>query len=267
VRIRRRFADLDREKTNRSEVKNCTPFSTLTSPITVFSFDYCSQHYSSMLYLPNLLFTVPTPPTLRTMADSSMSVLSEQTAPTPPSTSVPVVAGSSHLGGTFQKQSSKTTIWKHFVGLCADPEKVQCVHCQAFFVYKDGCTSTITRHFRDAHYQLHKVESEAIADKKRKAQALEEANGVGNFFTSGVTIYPKRVLKWFCRTFQPLRSVENLEFREMQDSLNTRAPKIGNQGMKDMIRAKYSEVKIVMHEMLEGQYVALTSDAWTSIAH
>jgi hypothetical protein len=155
-------------------------------------------------------------------------------------------------------------LWSHFWCLADDPAHVQCKHCSELLGFVNGSTSALGKHFENKHVDLFRVEANSISKQKRASVAT----GIGAYLTGGTKAYPLAVLKFVVMTQQPLTIVENEYFREMQGELNTRKDtEMGSERLKGMLHKKYSDIKIGINEMLTGEYVAITTDSWTSIAN
>jgi hypothetical protein len=78
--------------------------------------------------------------------------------------------------------------------------------------------------------------------------------------------YQECLVKWIIDSHQPLSVVEKDSFYAMVNSLNKKAPVIGFDKIQTIMSNKYYDTMHAVMETLKGKDVALTTDAWTSVA-
>ncbi len=149
-----------------------------------------------------------------------------------------------------------------------------CLLCNNDVNYgKTHSTSCLEKHMRSKHQQEFKaIMSDRVAKKLRLAECEKENDRITvtqvklTDYMDNTAKYPDCLMKWIYSTFQPLSIVENDSFRNMIDSLNKKAPIIGKDKLRSMLSTHYSEVLHRITSILKGKYVALTTNAWTSIS-
>ena len=111
-------------------------------------------------------------------------------------------------------------------------------------------------------------------EQANKRLKLREANVTStgiqqkltNFMESSSVEYEECLLHWMIDSYQPLYAVQKDSFRKLSHSLNRKAPVIGEDKVRSLLSMKYFETQQDISKILKGKNVALTTDAWTSIA-
>jgi hypothetical protein len=78
--------------------------------------------------------------------------------------------------------------------------------------------------------------------------------------------YQECLVKWMIDSYQPLSAVEKDSFRAMVNCLNRKAPAIGYDKIRTLMSNKFYDTMRAVTDILKEKDVALTTDAWTSIA-
>jgi len=87
-----------------------------------------------------------------------------------------------------------------------------------------------------------------------------------SFIESSNMEYQECLLDWMVSSYQPFSAIQNDSFRKMVHSLNKKAPVIGEDKIRSLMSMKYFETMQSITKIVKGKDVALTTDAWTSIA-
>ena len=115
----------------------------------------------------------------------------------------------------------------------------------------------LERHLKHLHNE--------VLVEKRVALAVDQKQG--KCITSFYKKHPKfeeTYLKWAVHTFQPLNTIEGDRFRAMCKSLSEDAPEMtANKVMQSLLQVEQN-IKQKFRKMLEGQYLSITLDHWTS---
>jgi len=110
------------------------------------------------------------------------------------------------------------------------------------------------------------------ADKRLKVHAeisistsLQKQQKLSNYMEKADD-YQECLVKWMIDSYQPLSAVEKDSFRAMVYCLNRKAPVIGYDKIRTLLSNKYFDTMHAVTKILKGKDIALTTDAWTSIA-
>jgi hypothetical protein len=68
-------------------------------------------------------------------------------------------------------------------------------------------------------------------------------------------------------TYQPLRCVEDKNFRAVCQSLNPKAPILTSDKLKSLISVEYHVAELKLRNILKSRYFVLTTDGWASLNH
>jgi hypothetical protein len=111
------------------------------------------------------------------------------------------------------------------------------------------------------HLQRHlKQFQNEIMVEKRIALAVE---CITSFYKKHPD-FEETYLKWAVHTFQPLNTIEGERYRAMCKSLSLDAPEMtANKVMNSLLQIE-QDIKQQFRKKLEGQYISMTLDHWTS---
>jgi len=180
-------------------------------------------------------------------------------------------------GGTLKRNANatKNEVWQFFQ--VYNEKKFQthvfCVLCKSDVSYgKTHSTSNLEKHIQ----RHHKTEFANImkdrAEKRLKVHAeisistnLQKQQKLSSYIERADD-YQECLVKWMIDSYQPLSAVEKDSFRAMVNCLNKKAPVIGFDKIRTLMSNKYFDTMHAVTKILKGKDVALTTDAWTSIA-
>ena len=162
-------------------------------------------------------------------------------------------------GVLCRKVNAKANAWKHFKFFAHANNIVKCDHCIAEFQTKDGSTTSMNSHLKNKHPEIGTDEKVAFAKANMNQTKINFATKRTSFDT-----YPDKALDWMIYDYMPLSAVETGPFRAMQKSLRSDAPDLSNKRMKDMLKDKAVNCRVILDDLLSKQAIALTTDAWTS---
>ncbi len=167
----------------------------------------------------------------------------------------------------------RSWVWNHFKPIMTNKEHASCVLCSENIFYGSSrSTGMLEHHIQRRHPKVHsdmlKAHSQEwlakIGNGEDGATELTQSSMSG--FVVACPTFESCLLKWMIKTYQPLRSCKSDEFRMMCKALKRRSPTIGSNWLSQWLKMEYHEVQAKLIVILKGQYFALTTDAWTSIA-
>lgn len=119
------------------------------------------------------------------------------------------------------------------------------------------------------HLERHlKYMHNEILVEKRKVLAANQVQGksITSYFPKHPD-FEEKYLRWAVHTYQPINTIEGDKFRDMCRSLSVDAPIISKVKVVSRLLQVEQNVKYLFRKALEGQYVAITLDHWTSNAN
>ena len=177
-------------------------------------------------------------------------------------------------GGTVKRNiQGKNEVWEFFQIYNEKKFKSHafCILCKSDVNYgKTHSTSNLEKHIQ----RHHKKEYENImcerANKRFKCREAENiSTGIQQKLTpfmDSVGVYEECLLDWMIDSYQPLSAVQKDSFRKLTHFLYRKAPIIGEDRIRNLLSMKFFETQQNIIKILKGKNVALTTDAWTSIA-
>jgi hypothetical protein len=87
-----------------------------------------------------------------------------------------------------------------------------------------------------------------------------------NFMDSSMPEYQEYLIHWMIDSYQPLSAIQKDSFRKLTHCLNKKAPIVGEDKVRSLLSMKYFETQQDITNILKEKNVALTTNAWTSIA-
>lgn len=163
-----------------------------------------------------------------------------------------------------RKRRPKTSwVWNHFKDVAGKRSYCFCLLCSKEVFYGDSrSTGMLERHIQRRHLKTYQDE---LRSRTNKAIEQETQSSINSFAVPCPT-FKSCLMKWMIKTYQPLRVTENEEFRDMCRSLNKRSPILGADCVQRLLKTEFHHVQSQLIVIFKGQYFALTTDAWTSIA-
>jgi hypothetical protein len=210
----------------------------------------------------------PITPNIANESESTISILPETTNESSDNTFI-------GRGGTVKRnEKASNEVWEYFRIYNEKHFRTHafCVLCNKDVNYgKTHSTSSLDKHI----FRHHKDEYKNImTERAKKRICIESKRG-----TSTVTVqskvtdyvdsnpeYQACLLKWLIATYQPLSTVEHETFRNMTSSLNRKVQVVGEGKIRRLLSTKYFETLHRISQILKGKDLALTTDAWTSVA-
>ena len=178
----------------------------------------------------------------------------------------------SNFGGKRRKNASE--IWSHFGfatderGVIVDREKAICKHCTAELKYQNGSTSTLQYHFNNNHL---KDSSPKAAGERSVQPSIAHSFGQGKDYPSTSSkhlILQKSLAEYLIENLLPFSTVSNLAFISLMKNLDPKFKVPCRRTYSDVVIPKiYADIKQRVVNLLKPtEYVACTTDGWTSIA-
>jgi hypothetical protein len=170
-------------------------------------------------------------------------------------------------GGTLKKNHrGKTETWKYFE--IYDEKQYSncafCILCNTDIKYgKTHSTSTLDKHLERRHAEEYKGLMCERANK-RLCTDMSTQKKLTDFICVK-SKFEECLLKWMIKTYQPLCTVQDETFREMNLSLTDKAPTVGPDKIRSLLSDKYFDSLQKISNIVKGKNVSLTTDAWTSI--
>ena len=118
---------------------------------------------------------------------------------------------------------SKAKVWNHFLVYDRDPTHVNCTHCKEDInIGQSRSTSNMMNHLERRHVREHKA---MVREKELNKLGGDGQLSMENFATvvKNETKAEDYIFKWLVRTYQPISTVENKDFRDMIVGLNKNA--------------------------------------------
>jgi hypothetical protein len=180
-------------------------------------------------------------------------------------------------GGTLKRNTNgtKNEVWQFFKVYNENKFKTRvfCVLCKSDVSYgKTHSTSNLEKHMQRHHKKEYASIMKERAEKRLKIHAeisgstsLPKQQKISSYMET-VDNYQECLVKWMIDSYQPLSAVEKDSFRAMINCLNSKAPVIGFDKIRTLMSNKYFDAMHDVSTILKGKAVALTTDAWTSIA-
>ena len=179
-------------------------------------------------------------------------------------------------GGTVKRNIlGKNEVWEFFQIYNEKNFKTHafCILCKSDVNYGiTHSTSNLEKHMQ----RHHKKEYENImCERANKRLKLREADNTSTGIQQKLTpfmesslgaAYEECLLDWMIDSYQPLSAVQKDSFRKLTHCLNRKAPIIGQEKVRKLLSMKFFETQQDIIKILKGKNVALTTDAWTSIA-
>ena len=76
--------------------------------------------------------------------------------------------------------------------------------------------------------------------------------------------FEKCCIDWIIATYQPLSMIKESTFRKMCFSLNSKAPILGKDKVRQLLSMECAKARSKVESILKGNLIAITADAWTS---
>ena len=180
-------------------------------------------------------------------------------------------------GGTLKRNANatKNEVWQFFQVYNEKKFKthVFCMLCKSDVSYgKTHSTSNLEKHIQRQHKKEYTSIMKERADKRLKVHAeisistsFQKQQKLSNYMEKADD-YQECLVKWMIDSYQPLSAVEKDSFRAMVHCLNRKAPVIGYDKIRTLLSNKYFDTMHAVTKILKGKDIALTTDAWTSIA-
>jgi hypothetical protein len=190
-----------------------------------------------------------------------------------------VLQGPTHKKLRYTNKNAKSSVWNYFEVYHDNEQQhlAHCIICQQDVNYtKAKSTGMLTRHLRRKHRTEFDmmVDEEATRRLQQSSSSLSpgftlvpESGKVQGTITSFVKFTPsfeKKLLEWVVDTYQPLQVCEHPSFREMCQSLNSKAPTIGVSKLQNMLSMEAGLMRAKVKSILKERTVSITTDAWTS---
>ena len=177
-------------------------------------------------------------------------------------------------------KNGKASVWAHFgfvkEGDSVDKKKVACRICN-FVLRHSGNTTNLTDHLRRKHPTF--TTSETRGTHKSKvpvsAPALPAAEGtIANIFGAKLASTSQRaksitaaITQFIVRDLRPYSVVQNEGFRNLVRVMDPKYTLPSRQHFSEKeVPQLYLDVASQVKDALKGNYVALTTDGWTSRA-
>ena len=197
--------------------------------------------------------------------------------------------GSSRMSPVDKKRKSSTNngtdrklqswVW-NYCKKTDDPLFSQCLLCPVKINRgANQSTGPLIRHISRAHNSVYRQrlanQAMAIVSGSGSANQSTPISEVSFSGSSSLTLDPFFVdcpkfedclLKWVIATYQPLRCVEDPNFRRMCHSLNKKAPIMSREKLKMLLAERYHLTEATLKQILKGRHFAFTTDGWTSLA-
>jgi hypothetical protein len=178
-------------------------------------------------------------------------------------------------GGTLKRNvNGKNEVWTFFQ--IYDEKKFTthafCMLCKSDVNYgRTHSTSNLEKHMQRHHKKDYENIMCKRANKRLKLRDADVASAgnqkkLTNFRDSSMPEYQEYLIHWMIDYYQPLSAVQKDSFRKLTHCLNKKAPIVGEDKVRSLLSMKYFETQQDITNILKGKYVALTTDAWTSIA-
>lgn len=174
-------------------------------------------------------------------------------------------------GGTLKRNEfGRNEVWQFFriYNEKRFKQHVFCLLCEKDVYYGlSHATSNLEKHISRHHKDDYKA---IMCDRANKRQCVENTM-VGSQesiikFVKNCPSYEDCLLRWMIQTYQPLRAVEAVSFRNMISSLHKKAPIVSYAKIRSMLSSTYYDTMHSTQHILKCKDVVLTTDAWTSIA-
>jgi hypothetical protein len=178
-------------------------------------------------------------------------------------------------GATLKRNvNGKSDVWQFFH--IYDEKKFQdhafCLLCKSDIKYgKTHSTSNLEKHIQRHHKK--EYEDIMIQRSNKRLKLLEDDSKSGNqnkitkfMDNTSNTESQECLIQWIIDAYLPLATVQRDTFRKYVYSLNKTAPIIGEDKIRSLLSNKYYDTQQQITNILKGQSVSLTTDAWTSIA-
>lgn len=178
-------------------------------------------------------------------------------------------------GGTLKRNvNGKNEVWTFFQ--IYDEKKFTthafCMLCKSDVNYgRTHSTSNLEKHMQRHHKKDYENIMCERANKRLKLRDADVASTgnqkkLTNFMDSSILEYQEYLIHWMIDSYQPLSAVQKDSFRKLIHCLSKKAPIVGEDKVRSLLSMKYFETQQDITNILKGKNVALTTDAWTSIA-
>ena len=113
------------------------------------------------------------------------------------------------------------------------------------------------------------VYSQCLLEEASKKKHLKSDVGtmkqesISRYVQSAPT-FEKCCVDWLIATYQPLSMVEEPSFRKLCSSLNSKAPIIGKDKIRNLLSYECAKSKSKLNDLLKGHLVTATADGWTA---
>lgn len=164
-------------------------------------------------------------------------------------------------GTRKRNQHGSSEVWEYFDFTENECEEhAFCLLCEKDVFYGGShATSNLLKHFERHHNEEFKY---IMIDRATKKQSIQLDYYDRQASITDCPDYVDSLLSWIVLTYQPLRMVESLLFRDMIACINSEAPLVSYGEICSMISSKYYDTLHSIKGILKGQQVALSTDAW-----
>jgi hypothetical protein len=128
--------------------------------------------------------------------------------------------------------------------------------------HNDG-TDKLARHLQADHYGIYSNH----VTKKAKADVTAADSLTGWIQQGKRSTQLEAFVKWSIMTYQPLNTCDDPYFRAFCDSLCPGTKVYSREKIRKEVQIQAAEAKFRISQLVSGEYIALTTDHWTSVAN
>lgn len=168
--------------------------------------------------------------------------------------------------GASNSTPTKSWVWAYFKKL-ENKKFCFCTLCNTEVNYgKSMSTGALARHIERSHTKVWQQHLSAKAEVSLGSSTIASTLSIDPFLLH-CPKFESCLLKWMIGTYQPLRCVEDSNFRAMCQSLNRKAPILSRHKLKTLVSEEYHLMEIKLKRILKGRHYAFTTDGWSSNNH